>query len=217
MEPKKYCNTLIVSVTAIFVILTISVFSTFYYLDNEKIKKEHQEKITSLEEENEKYLSKNDSFSNELEEIKSEYASLLTHRHLLQNELDILKENNSSTNPEDKVVSKAFEKRIVYETKNMSLANSYIENKEKITLVSQLRKALKDKSDNEIVVVEGHADSIMFLEDPENKKNLKLSVKRIVDNVFSTLTESEINTLYLKVNTLEDKRVVRVYILSFNW
>ena len=128
-----------------FVILTISVFSTFYYLDNEKIKKEHQEKITSLEEENEKYLSKNDSISNELEEIKSEYASLLTHRHLLQNELDILKENNSSTNPEDKVVSKAFKKRIVYETKNMSLANSYIENKEKITLVSQLRKALKDK------------------------------------------------------------------------
>lgn len=83
-------------------------------------------------------------------------------------------------------------------------------------LISQIKKALEEKKENKIVVVEGNSDSIMFLYDPENKKNLKLSIKRIVDNVFSTLTENEINTLYLKVNTLEDKRVVKVFILSFN-
>lgn len=130
----------------------------------------------------------------------------------LEKELSEERENHKKSITE--AIKYSIVKDKFFSSIDLDIGSPKLQEKDTIIFASQIRAALKTINENQYVLIEGSTDNLKFLNDEENKRNINLAFKRIIKNIL-TLDEKEINNLQFKVNTIDNKRKVEIYIVTY--
>ena len=208
--------------------IALVILSIFYYFEREDFnknqinsQKEYKEKLEKYDEEKISLLKEKAKLSSYIDELERENISLKKELKSKQKETTEVTKVTEVTEKvekieENKVITNSlnFVKKLEYQTLKMPISISELTNFEKAKLQNAIKEASKKINQNQFILIEGNADSLSFVQDPENYKNIDLAFKRALKAILN-LDEETINRLFFKINTKANDRDIKIFICYY--